>query len=221
MINLVLIGTSQVGKTRASEYFKENLEYRRYDVDAMVTAILDQKLRIHGITEGSDTERTAEYLGNVIKNPEQYAERQQEFIEAEAEVMDVVVLGVQRDHKNGIPFVVDCTGSVVMVPKKLQELQKLANTTIVHLESSPENAAELTAKFTNDPKPIVWPKSVMDQFLDPENTQTLETLYGETIAWRTGEYKKYADVNISWEQHRPIIKDNPAELLEIIFDEEE
>lgn len=216
--NLVLIGTSQVGKTRASEYLKDELKYKRYDVDAMVTAVLDTKLTEAGIdkTYGNDTDRTAKYLGNVTEDPQQYSERQEEFVKAEAQVMDEVIAKVRQDIKDGIPFVVDCTGSVVMVPEKLEQLQDLANTTIVHLESSPENAAELTAKFTSDPKPIVWPKEVMDQFLLKGNTKTLEDLYKETIIWRTEQYKKYADKNIPWEQHRPIVEHDPGTLLDLL-----
>ena len=117
-----------------------------------------------------------------------YPERESEYLAEEIHTLDEVLTELEKQPEKSL--VLDTTGSVVYAGNNL--LMRLRRQmTIVHLAASKEEQQLLTARYLNDPKPVLW----RGAFQPKPGEKPLETVgrcYPALIAARRQSYEALA-----------------------------
>lgn len=185
---ITLMGMSNIGKTHWSKKLKK-LNFEHKCCDDLIENILESELKAMGYKGLADL---AKWLGHPFES--QFPNNQANYLKHENSVMEEILKNLSGKTNNNIT--IDTTGSVIYtgdyVCKRLKE-----KSLIVYIEATPQMQEEMFQRFLSNPKPIVWVHS----FNRKENETDLEALkrcYPELLNYRTGQYRKYADVTIPY-----------------------
>ena len=127
-----------------------------------------------------------------------YREREHKYLASEIESMREVLDEIEASGQEGI--VLDTTGSVVYTGEEIcRRLQRL--TTVVYLAASAGELDTLIARYSSDPKPVLW-GDVFSQRSGESARDAVARYYPQLIAHRKELYERYADVIIPTAQLR-------------------
>jgi shikimate kinase len=117
-----------------------------------------------------------------------YREREKKYLECEIESMAEALDEIQASGEEGI--ILDTTGSVVYTGEEICR-RMLGLTTVVYLEASPAEEELLIARYSSDPKPVLWG----DQFAQRAGESAQDAVarcYPALIAHRKKLYERSA-----------------------------
>src|SRR3972149_8174222 len=178
-MKITLIGMSNTGKSFWSKQMERQLGFVRFDCDALVGG----KLGIAGISN------VAEWMGQPYEK--RYAENSQTYLDYEREVMREVLMQAEILPKSS-NVVIDTTGSVIYTGDEIMSALKYS-TTVAYLDTPQSVQDEMFAKYIAEPKPVIWGESFVRQAEEPVQA-TLKRCYPQLLAFRTGQYKRWAGV---------------------------
>lgn len=185
---LSLIGMSGSGKTHWSRKLAE-AGYARIGCDDRI----ERRLAHQGHLTGSGgIERVARWMGQPYEPG--YAAREGAYLAAERavvnDILDKIDLGIDAGRVTNLA--IDTTGSVIYLGEEAcRQLQ--AQTTVVYLETSPDEMEEMFRQYLADPKPVMW----SDAFRRREgetDQQALQRCYRDLLHKRRALYGLYAAV---------------------------
>ena len=190
-VNLALIGMSGAGKSYWSKKMEEN-GYRWYNCDEMIAERLGPELP--GI--GNTTLNLAKWMGQPFS--EGYIKAEKLYLELEEAVVEHICDELEQATENE-PVVVDTTGSLIYLQKKL--LNRLrALTKIIHLRLPEEKHEQLFENFINDPKPVIWEGKFKPRKGEtPQNA--LRRCYKDLLSFRNERYSLLADYVLDYSFH--------------------
>ena len=190
-VNLALIGMSGAGKSYWSKKMEEK-GYRWYNCDEMIAERLGPELPGNGNT----TLNLAKWMGQPFS--EGYIKAEKLYLELEEAVVEHICDELEQATENE-PVVVDTTGSLIYLQKKL--LNRLrALTKMIHLRLPEEKHEQLFENFTNDPKPVIW-----EGKFKPRKGETrqnaLRRCYKDLLSFRNERYSLLADYVLDYSFH--------------------
>lgn len=182
---LSLVGMSGVGKS----HWASRLETRGWVRLGCDDAIARE---LSSLVELRADEEPVHALGRWMGMPwtPGHRERERAYLELEARVTsDALSRAVELSHA-GRDVVVDCTGSVVYLPREVRD--ELRRTTeVVHLRVPDARHAAMLARYLAEPKPVVWDGLFAAQEGESE-TDALARLYPALLALREQRYAALA-----------------------------
>jgi len=132
-----------------------------------------------------------------------YRKREKKYLASEIESMREVLDEIEASGHEGI--VLDTTGSVIYTGEEIcRRLQRL--TTVVYLAASPGELDTLIARYSSDPKPVLW-GDVFSRRSGEASRDAVARCYPQLIAHRKELYERYADVIIPTAQLREVSPD--------------
>lgn len=159
---ITLIGMSGAGKTHWSKEL-EKKSFKRFGCDDL----LEKKLN----GNFSGIKSVAEWMGR--PSDKNYRKRCREYLLCEEEALKEIIEAVEKFPCNAV---IDTTGSVIYLDKKLLTKLSLLST-VIYLEIPSSYYGDMERKYYLNPKPVVWGKA-----------KTYRTL----LAGRSKKYKKLA-----------------------------
>lgn len=187
MAVISLIGMSGTGKTFWSKQLAA-AGWKRICCDDLIEARLCQVMpaTAQGIAA------VADWLGQPYDVG--YAERQQQYLEAEIAVMEETLATIECEPM--LDYVIDTTGSVIYTGEALcQRLRQVSR--VVYIVLPAAAMAEMVKRYLSDPKPVLW----MDQFQHtPQRSlrETIMTCYLKLVEQRAQLYQRYAHVTLPY-----------------------
>ena len=191
-MRLSLIGMSGAGKSYWSGKM-EGLGYQKFCCDELIAERLGPVLQ----RKGKATVDLAEWMG--WPDSEGYSEAQALYLKLEGDVIALVCDELEKTAEKNTPVVVDTTGSLIYLEKKL--LNRLrAQTLTVHLDLPSKKHEQLFEAYLQDPKPVVWEgKYLPREGESPQNT--LSRCYRELLSFRNERYRAMADCILDYSFH--------------------
>ena len=190
-VNLALIGMSGAGKSYWSKKMEEK-GYLWYNCDEMIAERLGPEL--HG--KGNTTLNLAKWMGQPFSD--RYIKAEKLYLELEEAVVEHICDELEQATENE-PVVVDTTGSLIYLQKKL--LNRLrALTKMIHLRLPEEKHEQLFENFINDPKPVIWEGKFKPRKGEtPQNA--LRRCYKDLLSFRNERYSLLADYVLDYSFH--------------------
>ena len=190
-VNLALIGMSGAGKSYWSKKMEEK-GYRWYNCDKMIA----KKLGLELPRKGNTTLNLAKWMGQPFS--EGYIKAEKLYLELEEAVVEHICDELEQATENE-PVVVDTTGSLIYLQKKL--LNRLrALTKMIHLRRPEEKHEQLFENFINDPKPVIWEGKFKPRKGEtPQNA--LRRCYKDLLSFRNERYSLLADYVLDYSFH--------------------
>jgi len=194
---LSLIGMSGSGKTHWSRRLAE-AGYERIGCDDRIEQRLTEAGHLNG-TGGIGG--VARWLGQPYEPG--FAQREAAYLAAERAVVNEIldkfdparVNDLTIDAGRATNLAIDTTGSVVYLGEDTcRRLQ--AQTTILYLETSPEEMEEMFRQYLADPKPVMWSDAFRRREGETDH-QALQRCYRDLLHMRCALYGLYATVKLS------------------------
>ncbi len=191
-MSTVLIGMSGIGKSHWSKEL-QNQGLERDCCDALIEEKLDEELKVLGYSGMQDM---AKWMGQPYDK--QYHETSKKYLDLEQEVLEEVLIKVERPHHPG--FVIDTTGSVIYLGSGvLSRLSTVAR--VVYLETPETVKKEMFELYKADPKPVIWGSSFF-KVNGETNMEALARCYPKLLAYRAGRYANLAHITLDYHQLR-------------------
>lgn len=190
---ICFIGMSNIGKTFWSKKFKAE-GFKRVGCDDLIEEKLTLDLKKLGYSGIADVSR---WMGQPYD--EEFSTNQQKYLTLEKEVMGDILRKIKYENNKNI--VLDTTGSIVHTGDNICNKIK-ENTLVVYIEATKDIKDKMFDNYIKKPKPVVFGE-VFFQKKHETCYQSLERCYKELLEYRSGLYRKYADVIIP----RNIIKE--------------
>jgi len=189
--SISLIGMSNVGKSHWREQ-ASTVGFTPFCCDDRIEANLEPYLREMGF---AGIEDVAKWMGQPYEP--QSPENQALYLAQETLVMEEAIRKLRKD---GEPFVIDTTGSVVYTGKEvLTALRELS--TIVLLDAPTSLQEELYHQYLANPKPVIWGE--MYKPLDGESPEeALARCYPLLLKSRSEMYQRHAHVVLDYDKLR-------------------
>ena len=129
---------------------------------------------------------------------EGYIKAEKLYLELEEAVVEHICDELEQATENE-PVVVDTTGSLIYLQKKL--LNRLrALTKMIHLRLPEEKHEQLFENFINDPKPVIWEGKFKPRKGEtPQNA--LRRCYKDLLSFRNERYSLLADYVLDYSFH--------------------
>ena len=183
---LSFIGFSGCGKSHLAGRLATDLSFNHIECDRLIENSLEQVLP----KSAPGTLRLASWLGQPYDSG--YAERAQQYLEAEQETLTSTLDSLARDSESDRPTVIDTSGSVIYCDSDLLlRLREL--TTVVYLQISLADEEKMFALYRSDPKPLIW-HTAYKPLGQEKPEETLRRCYPLLLAQRTSAYEKLAHV---------------------------
>ena len=184
---LSLIGMSGSGKTHWSRRLAE-AGYECIGCDDRI----EQRLAAEGRLRGAGgIERVARWMGQPYEPG--FAAHEAAYLAAERGVVSEILALLERDPV--AKLAIDTTGSVVYLGEEISRRLQ-AQTTIVYLETSPEQLELMFRQYIADPKPVVW-RDAFQRRDGESDQQALKRCYRDLLQSRRALYARYATVKLS------------------------
>ena len=205
-VSLTLIGMSGVGKSHWSKRM-ENQGFLRYSCDDLIAERLGQELDM----KGKSTKNLARWMGQPYS--EGYAKAEAFYLKLESEVVSTICDELEIRNQKDQQVVVDTTGSLIYLEKKL--LERLRNLTLtVQLRLPQERHEQLFESYLMDPKPVIWRgKYLPRQGETPQ--KALARCYRDLLFYRNDRYALLADCKLDYSFHHST-KTGVEELLYLV-----
>ena len=188
-----LIGMSNCGKSYWSKKLEGEHGFTRLCCDDMIA---DQLSDVLPDVQIQDMDAFAAWMG--MPHEFGYAEREAAYLAGEQGALQNIIESIDESKD----VVIDTTGSVIYLPETL--LRKLRSvSTIIYLQTTGAQVKEMTEKFFQEPKPLVWGEG-FSLNEDETHEQALRRCYPELLSWRQERYEQLADMTIEYKQsHSP------------------
>lgn len=188
-MKITIIGMSNSGKTYWSKKL-EKIGFVCFCCDEIIERKLGSKLKRLGF---SGIEDIAKWLGQPYE--EKYQKNSKIYLKYEKEAMEEIIQKIKKIPKRR-KLVVDSTGSLIYLSKEIiKKLKKL--TSIVYLDTPQSLQKQMYESYLKNPKPVIWGSGFV-----MKNSQTwresLVENYPKLLAFRTREYKKWADITADY-----------------------
>ena len=146
--------------------------------------------------KGNTTLNLAKWMGQPFS--EGYIKAEKLYLELEEAVVEHICDELEQATENE-PVVVDTTGSLIYLQKKL--LNRLrALTKMIHLRLPEEMHEQLFENFINDPKPVIWEGKFKPRKGEtPQNA--LRRCYKDLLSFRNERYSLLADYVLDYSFH--------------------
>ncbi|MCS6796946.1 MAG: hypothetical protein NZ898_00165 [Myxococcota bacterium] len=188
---LCLVGMSGVGKSHWAAQLASSVGFRHLDCDGAIAAVLHAR----GAFEPGPGEAAVHALGRWMGMPWSpgYELRQALYLRIEHDVTADAIEAV-RSAAGGERFVIDTTGSVVMLHPALRTGLR-TTCRVVHLTVPRAMRARLLAEYLARPRPIVWGNHWRPQPGEAAS-DALRRLYPRLVAWRERRYGALAHARL-------------------------
>lgn len=188
-----LIGMSNVGKSHWAKRLEAECGFTRFCCDDLIAKSLSTSLPNW---QGELVGDLAEWMGMPYESG--YTQRESIYLRYEESVIGEVVEQVHA-YEN---VVIDTTGSLIYLsPRTLERLKAVS--TMVYLEAGSDQVVQMTNRFFQYPKPVVWGTLYLPQVGETQ-TDTLRRCYAELLCWRHEQYHVQANLTIPYEvSHNP------------------
>lgn len=193
-MHLLLIGMSNIGKSHWSKKLADQAGYTRLECDALVEAKLEPELKRLGYMGITDVAR---WMGQPYEP--QYSETSQKYMACETAVMQEIV-ELLRKAPTSCRYVVDTTGSVIYIDKKILEDLK-ALTRVIYFEASAAHVNEMFQRYIAKPKPVIWDHQYQPSPQE-SSEESLKRCYPQLLKSRAVQYSLLADITLPFEEHK-------------------
>ncbi|MBC8465376.1 MAG: hypothetical protein H8D63_03350 [Parcubacteria group bacterium] len=176
-LRLAFVGMSNVGKSMRAKSLAQDCNFFHYNVDTHIADDLGF----------ADVRAIGKWLG--YPDGSGYKEREKKYLELENLHTNLGILST-----GGKSLVFDTTGSVVYLPDETTKWLK-NNTLIVYLVIDKNNVEEMTERFFENIKPLIWG----DMFVKEEGQSTEEAIrrsYPSLLHYRAEKYAGIAHLTI-------------------------
>ena len=191
-VNLALIGMSGAGKSYWSKKMEEK-GYRWYNCDEMIAERLGPELP----EKGNTILNLAKWMGQPFS--EEYIKAEKLYLELEEAVVEHICDELEQATEINDPVVVDTTGSLIYLQKKLLNRSR-ALTKMIQLRLPEEKHEQLFENFINDPKPVIWEGKFKPRKGEtPQNA--LRRCYKDLLSFRNERYSLLADYVLDYSFH--------------------
>lgn len=174
---LSFVGMSNAGKSYRSRVLKNELDFYWYEVDDAIQKQLGFK----------DMEDIARWLG--LPTDDTYNERERQYLDAEE-----TCTHLEKLDTKGKNLVFDVTGSVIYLSDETKSWLH-ESCLVVNIDVDESYMEKLLAKYTEEPKPVVWGGLYIPK-KDESEADTLRRCYKELIDFRSKWYREFAHLNI-------------------------
>ncbi len=188
-LSITLVGMSNVGKSHWSGRLANEAGFDRINVDDLIEQELLIELQNAGYTGGIAD--VAKWMGQPYE-PQSVA-NQQIYLDLETMMMRRTIDRLANPPLGG-NVVVDTTGSVVHIDKKIRRDLK-RHSTVVYLQATDDMQREMFKKYMEQPKPVVW-GDVFRQKTSETPDQALARSYPKLLECRSKLYKRMAHVTV-------------------------
>lgn len=185
---ITLIGMSGSGKSYWSKKLEER-GLRRICCDYEIEKKLAPVLKQHGF---KGIQEVAKWLGHPYEP--QFFENQAAYLQCEKEVMAETVKMLETGVAGNM--VIDTTGSIIYTGGNICSTLK-KYTAVVYLDTPLSVREQMLALYLKEPKPVVW-GSHFNRKTGESEMQALARCYPKLLAWRSRQYKKYADITLDY-----------------------
>ncbi len=185
-MRLTLIGMSGVGKTAWAKKL-EKKGFTRYTVDEFIEDKLHDELKKFGYKGIQDVSK---WMGQPYH--ERYKKTSKRYLELERRSLKEIIKLIKKTTDEKI--VIDTTGSVIYIDDEILN-QLFDLTTVVYLETSPEQVEAMKQKYFQDPKPVIWGE-IFDLRSDETSEGALRRCYSELLKFRSNKYSQYSHLTI-------------------------
>ena len=205
IVKLTLIGMSGAGKSYWSRKMEEK-GYRWYNCDKMIAEKLGSELPKKGTT----TQKLAKWMGQPFS--EGYIKAEKLYLKLETSIIEQICNELEQSIENE-PVVVDTTGSLIYLQKKL--INRLRGLTkMIHLRIPEKKHEQLFDNFIQEPKPVIWKGKFKPQKFETSHN-ALKRCYKELLSFRNERYSLLADYVLEYSfHHSPEIE--VEELLDLM-----
>lgn len=190
---------SGVGKSHWSEVLeKEN--FKVFHIDDLISHKLDK------IIQKESGDKNVQYgkskVGSLAKwmgfpGDKRYERNCKIYLKLEEKI---TLDSLKTAQKHNGPSIIDTTGSVIYLSKKLHSTLRKSSK-IFYLDVSKTNLDEMLETFCKFPKPIIW-NNMYKPLKNETEQQTLVRCYKKLLASRVVKYKKLAHKTIPYKVHR-------------------
>lgn len=192
-MRLTLFGMSNSGKSYWSKKLEEK-GYVRLSCDDYIEEKLGKELRKFGYSGIADVSK---WLGQPYER--RYKLNSKKYLELEIESLKTYIHHIKSQiaKKN---IVIDTTGSVIYADRViLKELRRY--TKIMYLDTPKSVREKMYTSYVENPKPVIW-GDIFSQKKGESGKEVLERCYVKLLAFRTKQYKQYAEGILDYFQLR-------------------
>lgn len=193
-MKISLIGMASVGKSYWSKRFAE-AGFVHIDLDDLIRQRLVAKLN----RPLSTTALMNEWLN--FPDSDGFAEREQLFIETEAEVFQYTLSKLEKAEAH-TPMIVDTGGSLVYSPTEYWQRLK-QYTTIVHLRMDKSLYKIMANTYLKEGRSMIW-KNIYQPLAGESRNETYFRCYAKLLDMRENYYEQYSDCEVAYAQHRDL-----------------
>lgn len=191
-MKISLIGMASVGKSYWSKRFAA-AGFVHIDLDDLIRQRLVAKLN----RPLSTTTLMNEWLD--YPDSEGFAEREQLFIETEAEVFQYTLSELEKAEAH-IPMIIDTGGSLVYSPTEYWHRLK-QYTTVIHLKIDKSLYKVMANTYLTEGRSVIWKGAYKPLAGEPRHESYLRC-YAKLVDVRENFYVQYADCEVAYAQHR-------------------
>lgn len=216
--NIIFIWPSWVWKTEWSKAIAKYTWYLCIEMDEKIWKNQNMLRFLDWIPWSDEAEKMWNAFWKPWENPANYRLKENAFLKAEAEEMELLWNELERSDETHI---CDLTWSAIYCEKEFKKACSLW--TVVYLKAWEAQYQRMRENFLKDPKPVCWgsilsewDEIVSQEWQNPINR--LWELYWKLLDKRNESYTKAANIIIPWEMHRDKCNvNNPKSLLNMIY----
>ncbi|MBI4652643.1 hypothetical protein HY750_00075 [Candidatus Kuenenbacteria bacterium] len=186
---ITFIGMSNVGKSAWSKKLEKLKGFKRYCCDDLIEKYLGPELKALGY---AGIENVSRWMGQPYN--QRFKKNSQRYLELEAKSLKDSLEEINR-LKDNINVVIDTTGSVVYMPKKILNILT-TRTKIVYLEAPVGMMKAIIKKYIDKPKPVIW-GDLYQPLAGEDKNETLKRCYLKLLKYRTNLYEKLGAIKIN------------------------
>lgn len=186
-LRICLVGMSNCGKTLRSIQLAQQFGFERFCVDDKIEQQISTILQQQGYSSG--IEGVAKWMGYPFE--ERFYHNQKIYLDYENQL---TYQATQIAQDTNCSFVLDTTGSVIYLERKIQDI--ISETfLVVHLEASEYMLQEMIRLYFEAPKPVIWGDS-FEPRPNEDGVTTLKRCYPQLLRYRLKRYQQFAHCSI-------------------------
>lgn len=189
-MKISLIGMSNVGKTYWSTKI-EKMGYKRIGCDDLVEIELKKMFHDPDLINISNV---SEWLGQPYEK--RYLKNSKIYLKIEEQVVKNFIYDIQNRILVDKNIVLDTTGSLIYLNKKVLNLLK-KHTTIVLLDIPDESNKQIYERYIKNPKPLIW-GNIFRKSESQTYNEALAECYPKLLKYRNTIYRNYANIKLDY-----------------------
>lgn len=191
---IAFVGMSNAGKSYRSKVLRNDADFFWYHVDEEIQHALGFE----------DMSEISGWLG--FPDSSTYQEKEEQYLDLENKYTKVNDLDTK-----GKNLVFDTTGSVIYLKDStIQWLRE--NCLVVNLDVGDDAIEEMTVKFFENPKPLMW-NNLFEQNADETTEKALRRCYPKLLKERMSAYRAISNINIPASDMRDLTSEETIEKI--------